>query len=67
MEEASKQESTGISWHKIVGALVLLGMVGEVVCRVYFFLWTGESYNSMSPYLWSPIPDPFLPINNGGW
>ncbi|MDQ6830544.1 MAG: hypothetical protein M3081_16925, partial [Gemmatimonadota bacterium] len=48
------EESTAIHWARVAAVLVLALLSCEVVARVYVRVWSGQSFQSMSFYDWSP-------------
>ena len=50
----SPSPSTTIRWHRVIGVIVLAALFAEGAARLAVYVWSGKSYRSLSPYVWSP-------------
>src|SRR3990172_1568332 len=48
------QADTVIRWRRIVGVVLLLGLLAEGASQLVVFLCVGERYRTFAPYVWSP-------------
>jgi hypothetical protein len=73
---SSQSSSATVRWRRVLGFLVLAALFTEGGARLAIYAWSGQSYRSLSPYVWSPyglvrnnpkLTSPEFVINKNGF